>query len=111
MRYLQRYRARNQEHSNLSDWYTALRDREARVRIEVRIRRLAEGNPGQNRNLGGDVSELKIDYGPGYRVYFTRRGSTVILLLCGGNKTSQSKDIAGAKKLARDWVEEDDDGA
>jgi putative addiction module killer protein len=88
------------------EWYTALRDREARTRIDVRIRRLAIGNPGKSRNLGGAISEMKIDYGPGYRLYFTRRGPTLILLLCGGDKSSQSNDIETARKLSSDWAEE-----
>jgi len=88
-----------------------LRDPEARYRIDARVLRLAQGNAGQSRSVGGGVSELKIDYGPGYRVYLTRRGLELVVLLCGGDKSSQSKDIKLAVRLARVWVEEDDDGA
>jgi putative addiction module killer protein len=83
-----------------AEWLQQLRDERARARINVRLRRLAAGNAGQARSVGGGVSELKIDYGPGYKVYFTRRGVEIIVLLCGGDKSSQSKDIEAAKKLA-----------
>jgi putative addiction module killer protein len=86
-------------------WLDELADSNARLRINVRIRRLAGGNPGDVKSVGGGVSELRIDYGPGYRVYFTRRGRVVILLLTGGDKRSQFKDIAAAKKLAEDVTE------
>src|SRR5215472_13631948 len=82
-----------------SDWFARLRDREARARITVRIRRLSPGNPGDVRSAGGGVSEMRIDYGPGYRVYFVRRGDAVVVLLCGGDKHSQDGDIA----RALDW--------
>jgi len=82
-------------------WIDALRDRAGRARILVRIDRLAHGNPGQHRNLTGGISELKIDFGPGYRVYYTQRGSTLLLLLAGGDKSSQEKDIAVAVRLAK----------
>lgn len=82
-------------------WIGALRDREARSRILVRIDRLATGNPGQHRVLGGGVSELKIDHGPGYRVYYHQRGTTVVILLCGGTKTTQRSDIRTAQAMAR----------
>jgi putative addiction module killer protein len=81
----------------------SLRDREGRARILVRIDRLAHGHPGQHRNLTGGISELKIDAGPGYRVYYLQRGSTVLLLLAGGDKSTQDKDIAVATRLARDY--------
>lgn len=83
-----------------TEWLRQLRDERARARINVRLRRLSEGNAGQVRSVGGGVSELKIDYGPGYRVYFTRRGLEIVVLLCGGDKGSQSRDIEAAKKLA-----------
>ena len=85
---------------NFSDWIDGLRDRAGRARIQARIERLRLGNPGQHRNLRHGVSELKIDVGPGYRVYYTRRGETLIILLCGGNKSSQSRDIDLAYELA-----------
>jgi putative addiction module killer protein len=82
-------------------WFDSLRDRSAKARIDVRIRRLALGNPGDTRSIGESVSELRIDYGPGYRVYFTKLGTTVVVLLCGGDKGSQSRDISTARRLAR----------
>jgi putative addiction module killer protein len=83
-------------------WFAALRDREARARITVRIRRLSLGNPGDVKPVGGGVSEMRIDYGPGYRVYFVRRGATIVVLLCGGDKRSQDRDIARALGLAQE---------
>jgi putative addiction module killer protein len=77
-----------------------LRDTNARVRITVRIDRLARGNAGDVRPVGGGVSELRIDYGPGYRVYFVRRGELLILLLCGGDKRTQKEDIRKALEMA-----------
>ncbi|MCL4832393.1 MAG: type II toxin-antitoxin system RelE/ParE family toxin [Caldilineaceae bacterium] len=84
-----------------SAWFTRLRDRQARARISVRIRRLSLGNPGDVRPVGSGVSELCIDYGPGYRVYFIQREQTVVILLAGGDKQTQAKDIAVAISLAR----------
>jgi putative addiction module killer protein len=83
-------------------WLVALHDDRARARIEVRIDRLALGNPGDVRPVGGGISEMRIDYGPGYRVYFTYRGKSVILLLAGGDKRTQARDIAAAHELMRD---------
>jgi putative addiction module killer protein len=83
------------------DWINALRDRTARARIQVRVDRLVHGNPGQNRHLGGGVSELKLDIGSGYRVYYTERNGELIVLLAGGDKSSQQKDIEAALELAR----------
>jgi putative addiction module killer protein len=74
----------------------------ARARINVRIRRLAIGNPGNVKPVGGDVSEMRIDYGPGYRVYFVRRSEVLVILLAGGDKRTQDHDIAMALELARD---------
>ena len=82
-------------------WIDALRDRQGRSRILVRIRRLAHGNPGKHRQLAGGIAELKVDVGPGYRVYYTRRGPRLLLLLAGGDKSSQQRDIALAKELLR----------
>jgi putative addiction module killer protein len=84
-----------------SDWFVALRDRQARARIDIRIRRLSLGNPGDVKPVGEGVSELRIDYGPGYRVYFVRRGKTVVVLLAGGDKRTQDSDIKTALELAR----------
>ena len=83
-------------------WFAGLRDREARSRITVRIRRLSLGDPGDVKPVGGGVSEMRIDYGPGYRLYFVRRGETVVVLLCGGDKRNQDRDIARALELARE---------
>ena len=82
-------------------WFTQLKDREVRSRILVRIRRLSLGNPGDAKSVGGGVSELRIDYGPGYRVYFVRRSDTVVVLLGGGDKSTQAADIRAALSLAR----------
>ncbi len=84
-----------------ADWFADLRDRQARARIDVRIRRLSLGNPGDVRPVGEGVSELRIDYGPGYRVYFVQRGSTLVILLAGGDKRTQNRDIQTALDLAR----------
>jgi putative addiction module killer protein len=75
---------------------------QARARIQARIERLATGNPGDVKPVGEGVSELRIDYGPGYRVYYTKRGKTVIILLAGGSKSTQSSDIKTALDLARE---------
>ncbi len=83
------------------DWTDGLRDRAGRARIQVRIDRLTHGNPGQHRNLTDGVSELKIDFGPGYRVYYTERGDELVVLLAGGDKSSQSRDIELAIRLAK----------
>ena len=85
-----------------ADWFAGLRDREARARVTVRIRRLSFGNPRDVKPVGGGVSEMRIDYGPGYRVYFVWRGDTVVVLLCGGDKRNQDRDIARALELARE---------
>lgn len=84
-----------------ANWFSKLRDRQARARIDVRIRRLSLGNPGDVKPVGEGVSELRIDYGPGYRVYFIQRGSTVAILLAGGDKRTQNQDIQIALELAR----------
>jgi len=82
-------------------WFCKIRDPQARARILTRIRRLSLGNPGDVRPVGGGVSEMRIDYGPGYRVYYARRGDTTVVLLAGGNKNTQNRDIKRALKLAR----------
>lgn len=94
---------RIQEADTFSNWICKLRDREARSRINIRLRRLALGNPGKVEPVGEGVSELKIDYGPGYRVYFVEReDKTIVLLLCGGDKSTQKADIQLAKQIARE---------
>jgi len=82
-------------------WINNLRDLQARARVQVRIERLAAGNAGDVRAVGEGVSELRIDYGPGYRVYFTKRGREVVILLAGGDKSTQAADIKIALRLAR----------
>jgi putative addiction module killer protein len=84
-----------------AQWLDSLRDIHARARVQVRVERLAAGNPGDVRPVGEGVSELRIDYGPGYRVYFTISGRTVIILLAGGDKRTQAVDIKTALRLAR----------
>jgi putative addiction module killer protein len=88
-----------------AEWIDALKDRAGRARILVRVERLIGGNPGQHRNLVGGISELKIDVGPGYRVYYTQRGTRLLLLLAGGDKSSQADDIELATQLARNFQE------
>ena len=83
------------------DWINALKDRSIRARIQVRVDRLAHGNPGQHRNLTEGISELEIDAGPGYRVYYTQIGDELIILLVGGDKSSQARDVRRAIDLAR----------
>jgi len=86
-------------------WFSRLKDRQARARIAARIDRLTLGNPGDVKPVGSGISEMRIDYGPGYRVYFVQRGSTVVVILCGGDKRTQAADIKRAIKIAADWKE------
>lgn len=88
-----------------SSWFGTLRDRTARARIDIRIRRLSLGNPGDVKPVGEGVSELRIDHGPGYRVFFLRRGRSVVVLLAGGDKQSQARDIKKAFELAKSLKE------
>jgi putative addiction module killer protein len=90
------------ETETYSRWFERLRDRQAKARINIRIRRLSMGNPGEVKAVGEGVSELKLTYGPGYRVYFIQVGQEFVVLLAGGDKSSQSDDIELAKKLARE---------
>jgi putative addiction module killer protein len=90
------------ETETFSRWLTTLRDAEAKARIAARVRRLAFGNPGDVKPVGDGVSELRIHYGPGYRVYFVQRGAVLVVLLCGGDKKTQQKDIEIAKQLAKE---------
>ncbi len=88
--------------ANFAKWIDGLRDIRARARVQARIERLAAGNPGDVKPVGEGVSEMRIDYGPGYRVYFKKRGRLLIILLVGGDKRTQSRDIKTALRLARD---------
>jgi putative addiction module killer protein len=87
------------------NWRRKLKDERARALIASRLDRLAYGHVGDVAPVGEGISELRIHYGPGYRIYFHRRGNTVIILLCGGDKASQTKDINAAKRLVEEWSE------
>jgi len=95
-----------QETETYSKWFNELRDTQARARIVSRVRRLSLGNLGDVAPVGDGVSELRIHFGPGYRVYVMQRGSTVVILLCGGDKSTQKSDIAMAKALAKELREQ-----
>ena len=86
-------------------WRTLLKDERARILVASRLDRLAFGLAGDVEPVGQGVSELRIHHGPGYRIYFQKRGSTIIVLLCGGDKSTQAKDIKAAKRLAEAWSE------
>lgn len=88
---------------HFSNWLSALRDGQARARIVARLDRIRVGNFGDTKNLGDAVHELRFTFGPGYRVYYLRQGDTVVVLLAGGDKSSQTRDIEKAKQLASDW--------
>ena len=91
--------------ATFESWLQGLRDHQARSRINARIRRLSLGNPGDVKPIGSGVSEMRIDYGPGYRIYFKQQGRIVVVLLCGGDKRTQSADIETAIEIARNWQE------
>ena len=93
------------ETATYAEWFTSLRDRTARARIDIRIRRLSIGNPGDVKPVGEGVSELRVNCGPGYRVYFVQKAAVFIVLLAGGDKSTQDRDIRQAKALARDLQE------
>ncbi|RYE87146.1 MAG: type II toxin-antitoxin system RelE/ParE family toxin [Hyphomicrobiales bacterium] len=94
--------------SRYEHWFRRLRDRTAQGKINIRALRLELGNFGDVRSVGGQVSELRVDHGPGYRIYFTRIGSVIILLLCGGDKSSQQADIELAQRMVREREGYDD---
>lgn len=91
--------------ADFAQWLDGLHDLQARARIQIRIARLAAGNPGDVEPVGEGVSELRINYGPGYRVYFKKRGQELIILLAGGDKSTQARDIKAALRLARNLSE------
>ena len=86
-------------------WLRKLKDTQARLRILARLDRLVAGNIGDMKCVGGDIFELRLAFGPGYRIYLARRGGRLVLLLCGGDKSSQMDDIARARALAAEWKE------
>ncbi|HEY9564258.1 MAG TPA: type II toxin-antitoxin system RelE/ParE family toxin [Nocardioides sp.] len=86
-------------------WMRNLKDRRGAARIQVRLDRLANGNPGDAKPVGHGISELRMDVGPGYRVYYQQRGDVLIVLLCGGDKSTQTKDIEQAHEIAKDWMD------
>ena len=94
-----------QQTETYAKWFAGVRDRVTRARIDIRIRRLSLGNAGDTKPVGEGVSELRVDHGPAYRVYFIQRGEVVIVLLAGGDKSTQDKDIRNAKALANDLKE------
>ena len=89
-------------------WIRGLRDSQARYRILTRVKRLEEGNPGDAKPVGEGISEIRIDYGTGYRVYYKSTGKEIIILLCGGDKTTQQEDISRAKQIAALPLEEEE---
>lgn len=93
------------ETEQYADWFASIKDRATRARIDVRIRRLSLGNPGVVKSVGAGVSELKIDFGPGYRVNFGTEGNEIVILLGGGDKGSQPNDIKAAQKLLKELKE------
>ena len=91
------------ETGSFQRWVRGLRDQAALLRIDSRLRDLSDGRPRDVAPLGGGLGEMRVHYGPGYRLYFIRRGATVVVLLCGGDKDSQRRDIARARQLAAEW--------
>lgn len=97
--------------SIFSDWLKSLRDVPAKAKIAAKIAQFEQGNTGDSKSVGQRVHEARIHFGPGYRIYYTRRGTRLILLLCAGDKGSQEKDIRRARELANEFHKEDDDGS
>jgi putative addiction module killer protein len=94
------------ESDEFISWMGRLSDRRARLRIAARIARLAAGNPGDAKSVGGRIMELRVDYGPGYRVYYMRQGQTIVVMLCGGDKRTQREDIRRAAAIAEELESE-----
>ena len=88
--------------AEFSHWLRRLKDAEAAARIVARLRRMERGNPGDARSVGGGIVEMRVDYGPGYRVYYVHRGAQIVILLCGGDKRTQAQDIKRAHALAEE---------
>ncbi|MEH1889232.1 MAG: type II toxin-antitoxin system RelE/ParE family toxin [Nostoc sp.] len=91
-----------------SEWLESLRDRKAKAKIRARLDRVEDGNLGDSKSVGDGVFELRIDYSSGYRIYFGQEGSTIIIVLCGGDKSTQDKDIVKAKEYWKDYRSRDD---
>lgn len=100
------FRARD-GHVPFEDWLDDLKDKRAVARVLARLARVRQGNPGDCKPVGGGVSELRVDYGPGYRVYFGQRGNTLVVLLCGGDKRTQERDIRLAKQFWQEFKASD----
>jgi putative addiction module killer protein len=91
--------------AEFKSWLLRLNDQNAYARIVARIRRMEMGNPGDTKSVGPGVMEMRVDYGPGYRVYYTQRGRTIVIILCAGDKRSQTQDIKRAIRLAEGMAE------
>lgn len=100
-----------QRSATFTRWLDGLKDRRGRAKILLRLERLRQGNPGMTRGVGEGVFELKVDTGPGYRIYCLRDGESLVVLLCGGDKSTQKKDIDGAHAIARAWRDRNGKGA
>lgn len=99
-------KVRVEKSETFKTWLLGLRDKQAAARIQVRVDRLERGNPGDIKSLGGGLSEMRVTYGPGYRVYLLQRGETLVVLLCGGDKSAQDTDITRARKMAKEWKQD-----
>jgi len=99
------------ETTDFKEWMRGLKDKVSQSIINARIRRISVGNFGDTKNVGDNVSELRIDYGSGFRVYYTRRGQEIVILLCGGDKSTQTKDIKTAKEIAKNLEEGKSEGS